>query len=83
MPGGRPKNLGKWLKGERKKYGWSLRYVEDLTGVSNAHIAQIETGRIRRPDADLLVKLARVYELDGERVLYSAGYREVIPREED
>lgn len=65
--------LGRVLAAARVQRGWSLREVERLTGISNAHLSQIETGSITRPDTYLLWTLADTYELDFDGLMLLAG----------
>jgi transcriptional regulator with XRE-family HTH domain len=53
-----PPVLADILRRARLHKGWSLREVEKRTGVPNAHLSQIEHGRIRKPDAAILWRLA-------------------------
>ena len=41
--------LGEVLRRARKYRGYSLRQVQERTGILNAHLSQIERGHIRRP----------------------------------
>lgn len=65
--------LGELLRETRRDRGWTLREVEARSGVRNAHLSQIESGAIERPDAGLLWSLAGVYELDFARLMHLAG----------
>lgn len=69
--------LGEILARARKHRGLTLRQVEQRTGVSNAHLSQIERGAIRRPDPSILMKLAELYELNYELVAEWSGYLDV------
>jgi len=62
------------LRRARLHKGWSLREVEKRTGVPNAHLSQIEHGRIRKPDAAILWRLADFYVLDFGQLARWAGY---------
>lgn len=66
--------LGKLLKDGREEAGLSLREVQRRTAIHNAHLSQIEKGRIERPDVGLLYQLAELYGLDLGVVLESAGH---------
>lgn len=56
--------FGKYLKDLRSKQQLSLRQVEGLTGVSNAYICQLETGKRKKPpNLIVLSKLAEVYKV--------------------
>jgi transcriptional regulator with XRE-family HTH domain len=66
--------LGDILRRARTHCGFSLRQVEQRTGISNAHLSQIERGSIKRPDIALLMDLAELYQLDYRLVAEWAGY---------
>lgn len=63
----------------RARRGWTLRQAEDETGVSNALISQIETGKQTNPTLRVLSALTRAYNLQPSRVL-SAGDAEPAPQ---
>ena len=44
-----PNRLGSFLAVLRRSKGLSLRAVEAETGISNAYLSQLETGKIREP----------------------------------
>jgi HTH-type transcriptional regulator, competence development regulator len=67
-------SLGGVLKAARQRHGLSLRDVERRTGIRNAHLSQLETGGIARPEMALLWDLAAVYELDFSMLLRLAGH---------
>jgi HTH-type transcriptional regulator, competence development regulator len=69
-----PTELGVKLAAARTARGWSLREVERRTGIHNAHLSQIETGTIERPDLGMLWELAQLYELDYDELLLFAGH---------
>jgi transcriptional regulator with XRE-family HTH domain len=66
--------LGEVLRRARSHRGYSLRQVEERTGILNAHLSQIERGQIRRPDAALLWRLSELYALNYDLLAYWAGY---------
>ncbi len=68
--------LGEVLKQARLKRQLSLRAVERATGIKNAHVSQIESGTISRPEMALLWELAGIYGLDYTDLLVLAGYGE-------
>lgn len=45
------------LKFERKRQGWSQRYLAELTGIPSSNISRYENGE-RKPDIDTLIRLA-------------------------
>jgi hypothetical protein len=46
----------------RKEKGWTLRQVEDATGISNAYLSQFENGKIKKPSQNVVTKLINFYE---------------------
>lgn len=52
-------NLGQLLKMAREISGKTLREIERETGISNALLSQIETGHVRQPGFQNVVKIAR------------------------
>lgn len=51
--------LGEILKMAREIKGVSLRDLERETGISNALLSQIETGQVKSPGFQNVVKIAR------------------------
>lgn len=66
--------LGDALQKERKERDWTLRRVEQETGIHNAHLSQIEKGVITRPAPNILFTLASLYDLPYEQLLQLAGH---------
>ncbi|HWK29194.1 MAG TPA: helix-turn-helix transcriptional regulator [Solirubrobacter sp.] len=62
------------LRDARRRHGLSLRDVERRTGIRNAHLSQLETGTIVKPEMALLWELAELYGLDFGELLGLAGY---------
>jgi transcriptional regulator with XRE-family HTH domain len=62
------------LRRARLHQGLTLRDVEGRTQIPNAHLSQIELGRIRRPDPAIVFELAQVYGLNYALVAEWAGY---------
>lgn len=48
-------------KEARKKSKLTLRQVEEITGISNAYLSQLENGKIKKPSYDVVQKLNDVY----------------------
>jgi HTH-type transcriptional regulator, competence development regulator len=67
-------NLGAFLRGGRERRSLTLRAVERATGVSNAYLSQLESGKIRQPSPLVLHKLAKLYEVPYTFMLEQAGY---------
>jgi len=66
--------LGSVLREARERRGLSLRAVERHTGLGNAHLSQIETDTIARPEMAILWDLAALYDLDFAKLLALAGH---------
>ncbi len=60
--------LGKYLQKLRKEKGKSLRQVEQETSVNNAHLSQLENGKIKNPSKDLIKKLENYYGFDVKKL---------------
>jgi len=71
------KMLGEYLREAREKKGMSLREVEKESGVSNAYISLIESGKRTDPHPNILKNLAAVYGLDITDVMRVAGYLKI------
>jgi HTH-type transcriptional regulator, competence development regulator len=75
MPESRPEEtLGGVLRAARTGRGLSLRDVERRTGIRNAHLSQIETDTIAKPEMAILWDLASLYGVDFARLLALAGH---------
>lgn len=66
--------LGAYLAAARKKTELSLRGVEAETGISNAYISQLETGKIKTPSPTVLHTLAQRYDVSYDTLMELAGY---------
>ena len=67
-------NFGEYLRALRIEKRYSLREVEELSGVSNSYLGLIERGQRPIPGADILKKLAPVYDVPVRDLLATAGY---------
>jgi transcriptional regulator with XRE-family HTH domain len=67
-------SLGTYLRSLRDANGMTLREVEDKTGISNAFLSQIESGKVKRPSPVMLHKLAETYGVPYEALMDQAGY---------
>ncbi len=67
-------NYGEYLKSLRLKQGLTLREVEAQTGVSNAYLSQLETGKVKQPSPSNLYKLAELYNVTYEELMERVGY---------
>lgn len=66
--------LGTFLAKARNAAGKSLRTVERETGISNAYLSQLETGKIKTPAPQNLHALADAYTVSYETLMDLAGY---------
>jgi HTH-type transcriptional regulator, competence development regulator len=66
--------LGPFLAKARSATGKSLRTVERETGISNAYLSQLETGKIKTPAPQNLHRLAEVYRVPYELLMELAGF---------
>lgn len=67
------KSLGSTLKGARELISFTLRQVEEATGISNAYLSQLENDKIKKPSANVLYKLASTYKIELNTLLSAAG----------
>jgi transcriptional regulator with XRE-family HTH domain len=67
------KSLGKTLKDARELIPLTLRQVEEATGISNAYLSQLENEKIKKPSANVLYKLASIYNLELNTLLAASG----------
>jgi len=56
-----PSLLSLNFKSMRKAKGLTLRKVEEITGISNAYLSQLETGKIKQPSYTTVVTLLMLY----------------------
>jgi transcriptional regulator with XRE-family HTH domain len=62
------------LKQLREIHGYSLRKVEEATGISNAYLSQLERGDAAKPSPEKLARLAEFYKVTYEQLMELAGY---------
>ena len=67
------KLLGNILKEARKDHNYTLRYIEDTLGISNAYLNQLENNKIKKPSANILYKLSNLYKIPLKSLLGNAG----------
>jgi repressor LexA len=66
--------FGNYLKHIRKEKGLSLRKLEELSGVSNAYLSQLENGKRGMPTPEILKKICGPLEVPYEELMEKAGY---------
>jgi len=67
-------DFGAYLRRLRQEQKLTLREVEEMAGVSNSYLTLIERGLRKPPGADVLKKLAPVYNVPVRDLLRAAGY---------
>lgn len=72
-------SLGDLLKMAREAQNKTLRQSENETGISNAYLSQIETGKIKQPSPNLLYKLSCSYNLPYDILMEKAGH--IVPKD--
>ena len=66
--------LGQYLRAMREAKALSLRQVEGKSGISNAFISQMESGKVKQPSPVKLYKLAELYGVPYDSLMELAGY---------
>ncbi|MBL4754463.1 MAG: helix-turn-helix transcriptional regulator [Flavobacteriales bacterium] len=74
--------LGTQLKELRLSNSFTLRDVEEVTKISNAYLSQLENNKIMKPSANVLYKLANLYQVDFNLLLELSGIIDRTEREE-
>lgn len=67
------KTLGSTLKEGRELMPFTLRQVEESTGISNSYLSQLENDKIKKPSANVLYKLSSLYCIELDTLLFAAG----------
>lgn len=76
------RELGKFIRDQRRTASLSLRKLSSLAGVSNPYLSQIERG-LRRPSADILQAIAKALSISAETLYIKAGILEERPDDAD
>ena len=69
------RELGEFVREQRRLGQLSLRRLSELSGISNPYLSQIERG-LRRPSAEILQQLARALQISAETLYVRAGILE-------
>ena len=69
------RELGAFIKEQRRVARLSVRRLSELAGVSNPYLSQIERG-LRTPSARILQQLARALSISAETLYVQAGILE-------
>lgn len=67
--------FGATLRHLRTARGLGRRELAALVGCSRSYIGMLETGTVRRPDFDIVRRMAEVLEADESALLELAGYQ--------
>lgn len=70
-------SFGDFIKAKREEKGLKMREVERKTGISQAYLSQIESGKRSTPKPDIIKKLAEGLVEDYSYLMYKAGYLDV------
>lgn len=65
--------LGTTLKESRKLLGFTLIDVQNVTGISNAYLSQLENDKIKSPSVNILSKLSSMYRVSLKDLLAKAN----------
>lgn len=71
--------LGVTLKNYRSLRKLTLKDVENELGISNAYLSQLENDKVKNPSAHILYKLAKLYNVNLNTLLFAAGVIEEDP----
>ena len=71
----RVRDLGAFIREQRKTAQLSLRTLAERAGISNPYLSQIERG-LRRPSADILQRVADALRISAESLYVQAGILE-------
>lgn len=69
---GKLRELGSFIRDQRKGAQLSLRKLASMAGVSNPYLSQIERG-LRKPSAEILQAIAKALRISAETLYVKAG----------
>ena len=72
MSEGKPRDLGGFIREQRRLAEMSLRRLSEVAGISNPYLSQIERG-LRKPSAEILQQIARGLSISAETLYVQAG----------
>lgn len=70
--GSRVRDLGEFIREQRRQAQLSLRKLAEQAGVSNPYLSQIERG-LRKPSAEILQAIAKALRISAETLYVRAG----------
>ncbi len=68
----RLRDLGEFIREQRRQDRLSLRKLSELAGISNPYLSQIERG-LRKPSAEILQAIAKGLRISAESLYVRAG----------
>jgi transcriptional regulator with XRE-family HTH domain len=71
-PAGAVRDVGRYIRAQRRQAELSLRNLAKQAGVSNPYLSQIERG-LRQPSAKILKDIARALRISAETLYLRAG----------
>src|SRR5206468_10429574 len=71
----RLRDLGAFIRDQRRTARLSLRNLSELAGISNPYLSKIERG-LRNPSAEILQQIARALRISAETLYVRAGILE-------
>jgi transcriptional regulator with XRE-family HTH domain len=78
----RMRELGDFIRDQRRTARLSLRKLSELAGISNPYLSQIERG-LRKPSAEILQAIAKALRISAETLYVRAGILEERDGEHD
>ncbi|GIU85747.1 MAG: transcriptional regulator [Acidimicrobiia bacterium] len=75
---GRLRDLGDFIREQRRNARLSLRKLSEAAGISNPYLSQIERG-LRKPSAEILQAIARGLRISAETLYVRAGILDEAP----
>ncbi|HYU39670.1 MAG TPA: helix-turn-helix transcriptional regulator [Acidimicrobiia bacterium] len=78
----RLRDLGEFIRDQRRNARLSLRKLSELAGISNPYLSQIERG-LRKPSAEILQAIARALQISSETLYVRAGILEERTNNQD
>jgi transcriptional regulator with XRE-family HTH domain len=78
----RMRELGDFIRDQRRTARLSLRKLSELAGISNPYLSQIERG-LRKPSAEILQAIAKALRISAETLYVRAGILEAKGDEHD
>jgi len=73
------RELGEFIRSQRRSAGVSVRKLASLAGVSNPYLSQVERG-LRRPSAEMLQAIAKGLRISANTLYVKAGILEAEPK---